>query len=175
MTLVVAPTISPHKCSMTCRKQRKFDHVINKCNNKNACGSKITVRAGDRKQEIYNWWPYSIIEMWLLNYSIIEMWLLSYSIIERWLLSYSIIEMWLLSYSIIEMWLLSYSIIEMWLLSYSIIEMWLLSYSIIEMWLLSYSIIERWLLRDSSTLLKSLIIQISEECSIVSTSFDCLQ
>ena len=35
-----------------------FDHVIMKCNNKNACGSKITVRAGDRKQEIYNWWPY---------------------------------------------------------------------------------------------------------------------
>ena len=31
--------------------------MIIKCNNKNACGSKITVRAGDRKQEIYNWWP----------------------------------------------------------------------------------------------------------------------
>ena len=36
------------------------NHVIIKCNNKNACGSKITVRAGDRKQEIYNWWPYRL-------------------------------------------------------------------------------------------------------------------
>ena len=34
-----------------------FDHVITKCYNKIACGTKITVRAGDRKQEIYNWWP----------------------------------------------------------------------------------------------------------------------
>ena len=41
---------------MPWRKQQNFDHVIIKCN-KNACGSKITVRAGDRKQEIYNWWP----------------------------------------------------------------------------------------------------------------------
>ena len=38
-------------------KNEKFNKVITKCYNKNACGSKITVRAGDRKQEVYNWWP----------------------------------------------------------------------------------------------------------------------
>ena len=60
MKLVVAPTIRPHTFSTTWWKQQNFDHVIIKCNNKNACGSKITVRAGDRKQEIYNWWPYRL-------------------------------------------------------------------------------------------------------------------
>ena len=36
---------------------KEFSHVITKCYNKNACGSKITVQVGDRKQEVYNWWP----------------------------------------------------------------------------------------------------------------------
>ena len=30
--------------------------MITKCYNKNACGSKITMREGDRKQEIYIVW-----------------------------------------------------------------------------------------------------------------------
>ena len=30
--------------------------MITKCYNKNACGSKITVQEGDRKQEINIWW-----------------------------------------------------------------------------------------------------------------------
>ena len=40
---------------------KNFNKVITKCYNKNACGSKITVRADDRKQEVYNWWPYIYI------------------------------------------------------------------------------------------------------------------
>ena len=31
--------------------------MITKCYNKNACGSKITVQEGDRKQEVYIWRP----------------------------------------------------------------------------------------------------------------------
>ena len=33
--------------------------MITKWYDKNSCGTKITVRAGDRKQEVYNWWPYN--------------------------------------------------------------------------------------------------------------------
>ena len=61
---------------MTLRRPQRYDHtnaqhhgsnnknfntVIPKCYNKNACGSKITVRAGDWKQEVYNWWPNAYI------------------------------------------------------------------------------------------------------------------
>ena len=34
---------------------QNFNHMIIKSNNKNARSSKITVREGDMKQEIYNW------------------------------------------------------------------------------------------------------------------------
>ena len=47
--------IQPHKRSTG--QQQNFDDVITKCYNKNACGTKITVWAGDIKQEVYNWWP----------------------------------------------------------------------------------------------------------------------
>ena len=31
-------------------------------NNKSSCGSNFTIRVGDRKQGIYNWWPKIIKE-----------------------------------------------------------------------------------------------------------------
>ena len=56
--------------NMAASNNKKFNKVIPKCYNKNACRCKITVRAGDRKQEVYNWWPY-LYRMWRLKHLII--------------------------------------------------------------------------------------------------------
>ena len=46
----------PNNMTTQTLNNKIFNHMITKCYNKNACGSKITMREGDRKQEIYIWW-----------------------------------------------------------------------------------------------------------------------